>query len=274
MKTLTHLLYLTILPVMIVFPLSQAAYSQGHTHDWTDQDFRQAFDEVARNYGAVEYATYTFMVEFARAPYSMQELIDTGHLNVIMTNPYTGEDVISLTPEDFPDGDHAGNIYLTDRDEGHEAHIEAYYVRNGTPPMVHSMLKRIYLYTSSIDHAYFFENDLPRDEQMTAVYCRQAVDALESIQQKIGKSPDDFEDMYIRGDVNVHYVNPVTGELAVSSEELSAGDFSYKKIGDEGYMLIGWGRERPVFFATTDDAESDAFYAEWPELTPESPADM
>jgi hypothetical protein len=265
MKTETTVKTMLVAVTMLVI-VAGPAVGQGYTSDWTSVEYRQAFDEVARNYGAVEYATYTFMVEFGRAPESLQELLDTGHLNVQMSNPYTGGPVVSLEPEDVPDGDLAGNILALARDEGRESRLEAYYVRQGPPPTVHSMVKRIYIYTSSIDHAYLFENDLPRDEQFTAVYCRQAIDALESFQQKIGESPADFEDMYQRGDVNVHYINPVTGELAVSSEELSAGDFMYRKVGDEGYTLIGWGREQPVFFASTDDAESEEFYRQWPEL--------
>jgi hypothetical protein len=69
--------------------------------------------------------------------------------------------------------------------------------------------------------------------------------------------------------VNVHYYNPVTGNLVASSEELSAGNYMYRKVGEKGYTLIGWGREEPVFFATTDDTEEMNFYAEWVDLTPE-----
>jgi len=254
------------LGLLILFVVQAPTLGVGYSSDWTDAQYRAAFDEVARNYGATEYATYTFMVEFGRSPHSLKELVDSGHLNVLMTNPYTGGEVVSLVPEDYPNGHLAGNILVADRDEGNETHAEAYYVRKDREPMVHSMIKRIYLYTSSVDHAYLFENELPRDEQFTAVYCMQAIDALESFQQKIGESPASFEDMYVRGDVNVHYYNPVTDELAVSSEELSAGDFYYRKIGDEGYELVGWGRERPVFFATTDEATETAFYGRWPGL--------
>jgi hypothetical protein len=259
--TLNLSLGLAIL-ALIQVPLLAVSYSS----NWTDAQYRAAFDETARNFGAAEYATYTFMTEFGRSPHNLKELIDTGHLNVLMTNPYTGGEVLSLEPEDYPNGHLAGNMLIADRDEGKETHIEAYYVRKDREPMVHSMIKRIYLYTSSVDHAYLFENDLPRDEQFTAVYCMQAIDALESFQQKIGKSPDSFEDMYTRGDVNVHYINPVTGDLAVSTEDISAGDFFYGKIGDEGYELVGWGRDRPVFFATTDEATETAFYLKWPQL--------
>lgn len=235
---------------------------------WTADDYRAAFDEVSRNYGAVEFAIYTFMVEFGRAPNDLDELRNTGHLNVLMVNPYTGGPVISLKPKDIPDGDIAGNFYVAPRDNGREAHVSSYFYR--WVPKVHlrSMVKRIYLYQSSIDYALFFENDLPRDEQMTAVYCRQVIDALESFQQKKGYSPQDFVEMYEKGDVNVKYFNPVTNELAVNTCELSAGNYFYEKIGPEGFILIGWGRKQPVFFATTDDKAEADFYAKWPELKP------
>lgn len=230
-------------------------------YSWNDEQFAAAFDEVARNFGAIEYASYTFMVEFGRHPESLQELRETGHLNVEMTNPYYESGVVDLTEEDIPDGHLAGNIFMRVESGGYIVFIEAYYVRsNGEYPTVHSMIKQITLYQSEIDHAYLFEQDIPRDEQFTAVYCRQAVDAIESFLQRKGRSPDDFIDMYDHGDVNVRYFNPVTGEMAVSSEEMSAGDFYYKKVGDETYTLIGWGREEPVFFATTDESEEIWFY--------------
>jgi hypothetical protein len=258
--------------ILTIIALAMSGLAMGKDN-LTDKELRWGFDECARNFGAVEYATYTYMVEFHKAPASLQELRDTGHLNVLMVNPYSGAEVKSLGPDDYPDGDLAGNIYIKDRDESREAHEEIWYVRPNDQTILHSMVKRIYLYTSSLDHQLFFDNDLPRDEQFVAVYCRQAVDALESFQQKIGTSPDNFEDMYNRGDVNVHYINPITGELAVSSEELSVGNFFYKKEKDNGYTLIGWGRTRPVFFASTDEDASNAFYQIWPGLADEIEAE-
>ncbi|MCX6646002.1 MAG: hypothetical protein NTY09_06560 [bacterium] len=236
--------------------------------EWSDEEFSLAFDEVARNYGAAEYAVYTFMIEFGRSPSSLTELMETGHLNVQMTNPYTGGDVISLSEADFPDGDLEGNLFLSSpRENGEETHLEAWFLRNedGTI-MVRSMVKRIYIYHSEIDYNYFFNNDLPRDEQFVAVYCRQAIDAFDSFMQRNGRSAENFDDMYENGDVNVHYINPITGELAVPSEEISPGDFYYEKIDEDGFCFIGWGRERPVFFACTDEQKSAEFYLAWPEL--------
>jgi len=248
--------------------LCATAYAQHGSHDWTEGELGAAFDEVARNYGAAEYATYTFMVEFGRAPNSLDELRDSGHLNVLMANPYTGGEVKSLGPSDYPDGDLAGNIWVSARDEGREAHIEAWYVRRDDRRglVVRSMVKRIYIYQSEIDYDYFFGNDLPRDEQMVAVYCSQAIDAIDSFVQKKGGTPEDFDDMYENGDVNVHYINPVTGELVTSAPDLSAGNFYYEKIGEEGFELIGWGRERPVFYGCTDEEAASRFYMAWPEL--------
>ncbi len=237
--------------------------------DWTTGEFSNAFDEVARNYGAVEYATYTFMIEYGIAPSSLDELRDTGHLNVQMANPYTDGDVLSLTSDDYPDGDLEGNILVSNRlNNGREVRIEAWFLRRNADGIIHirSMVKRISLYESEIDRLYFFDNDLPREEQFVAIYCRQAIDAFESFEQRNGRSAEDFGDMYENGDVNVRYINPITGEIAVSSGELSAGDFYYEKIGEDGFYFIGWGRERPVFFASTDEDATLEFYLEWPEL--------
>jgi len=245
--------------------IAQDSHDYGN---WTDEQFRYAFDEVARNYGAVEYAAFTFMVEFGRTPEDIHELIDTGHLNVRMTNPYTNGPVEALTQADIPDGNLIGNIGISTHDDGNAVWIEAWYLRRdeGGTMFSRSMEKRIFLFSSEVDYAYFFENDLTREEQVTAIYCRQAVDAIESFLQRNGRSPDNFIDMYDNGDVNTRYVNPMTDSLATSTEDLSPGDFLYRKIGEDGYTLIGWGYSEPVFFATTDDVEEMHFYVEWGEL--------
>ena len=252
--------------IWILLGATSPAGSVLELDNWTDDQFRAAFDETARNYGAVEYATYTFMVEFGRPPHSLDELRESGHLNVLMTNPYTGGEIFSLTLEDYPDGDLAGNIFVLDRKEGTEAHLEIWFIRPGDTSIVRSMVKVIYIYQSEPDRAYLFQEDLPRDEQFVAVYCRQSIDALESFEQRNGRTPEDFDDMYENGDVNVHYINPINNELAVSTGESSPGDFMYRKIGEEGFTIIGWGRERPVFFATTETSEEEWFYSLYPEL--------
>jgi hypothetical protein len=233
-------------------------------YDWDDAQLRAAFDEVARNFGAVEYATYSFMVEYHRVPESLDDLMESGHLNVVMTNPYTEGEVISLTKDDVPDGPLAGNILIYSADEGNEVHVETWPIRRDEDILyTRSMIKRIYIFQSSVEYEYIFENDFTREEQLTAVYCSQSISALESFQQRNGHSPEDFADLYDNGDVNVHYINPMTGELAVNSEELSPGDYFFRKVGDEGFTVIGWGVEEPVFFATTDDSEEEWFYGLW-----------
>jgi hypothetical protein len=161
-----------------------------------------------------------------------------------------------------------GNIQISTHAEGMEVWVDAWYLRRDSQDDMfsRSMQKRISLYTSSVDYEYFFENDLTREEQFTAVYCSQAIDAIESFMQRNGRSPDHFIDMYDNGDVNTRYVNPVTDSLATSTGDLSPGDFLYRKIGEDGYTLIGWGFEEPVFFATTDEIEEMHFYVEWAEM--------
>ena len=266
MKIFTKII-LSLICTLILAPISFSLCEEDISK-WSKEQFSSAFDEVARNYGAVEYATYTYMVEFGQAPPSLDALRESGHLNVVMANPYTGSDVLSLVNEDFPDGDLVGNVLVTNnRNDGREAHLEAWFLRIDEEAVVQrSMVTRIALYQSELDHALFFENELPRDEQLTAIYCAQAVDAIESFQQKIGESPENFEDMYTRGDVNVHYINPITGELVESSEELSPGDYYYEKLGEEDFILIGWGRERPVFFGTTSTEAEEQFALDWPGL--------
>ncbi len=258
-----------ILITMLLIGTLPCIAQESHDYiDWTSEQLSDAFDEVARNYGAVEYATFTFMVEFNRIPEDIDELRDTGHLNVRMTNPYTGGPVVALYPSDIPDGALIGNFQISTHEEGSEVWVDAWYLRRDSQGDMfsRSMQKRIALYSSSVDYEYFFENDLTREEQFVAVYCRHAIDAIESFQQRNGRSPDHFIDMYDNGDVNTRYINPITDSLATSTEDLSPGDFLYRKIGEDGYTLIGWGLEEPVFFATTDEIEEMHFYVEWAEV--------
>ncbi|MFH1675647.1 MAG: hypothetical protein ABIC40_01395, partial [bacterium] len=255
-----RILTLAIILTLLAFPLGSSAKPDLQTKE----DFAGAFDEVARNFGAMEYATYTFMLEMRRPPISLDELRESGHLNVLMTNPYTDGEVISVTKDDLIGNDLAGNVYFEVRDDNHESYIEVFFVRLDPKPTVHSMVKRIFIFFSQPDHDYLFGNDLTREEQFTAVYCYQAIDAIECFEQRNGRTPENFDDMYENGDVNVHYINPITGELAVSSEELSPGNYYYKKIGEDGYLFIGWGKETPVFLGTTDQDEENRFYEQWP----------
>jgi len=258
---------LILLFALILNPAPLSACETDVT-EWSREQFMEAFDVVARNFGAVEYATFTYMIEFGEAPESLDVLRDSGHLNVFMDNPYTDGGVISLIPEDFPDGDLAGNILVSNnRNNGRESHLEAWFLRiDDETIMQRSMVKRIALFESEVEYALFFENELPRDEQLVTIYCTQAIDAIESFQQRNPEAPENFIDMWDNGDVNVHYINPITSELAVSNEELSPGNFFYEKLGPEEFTLIGWGRERPVFFATTSDEVEEEFYATWVHL--------
>lgn len=257
---------ISILALLVYFGAPSSAC--GNPSDWTSEQLLAAFDEVARNYGAIEYATYTYMTEFSAAPKNIDELRESGHLNVQMTNPYTGGEVLALVRTDNPEGDILGNVGMSIHDDGREVRVETWFLRRDDTDTMYqrSMLKRMSVRVNTVDRGYFFENENPRDEQMVAVYCKQAIDAIESFIQRNGRTPEDFVDMYNNGDVNVHYINPVTGELMMPSDDLSAGDYTYRKIGEEGYTLIGWGREEPVFFATTDENEELAFYVEWPQL--------
>jgi hypothetical protein len=64
-KTIKSKLYLAVLTIGVL--VVAAVCSGASVRDWNDKQLRDAFDEVARNYGACEYATYTFMVEFGPA---------------------------------------------------------------------------------------------------------------------------------------------------------------------------------------------------------------
>ena len=69
-KKITLLVLILLIGGITVLP----TVSRADVSTWTEEEFDFAFDEVARNYGAAEYAIYTFMVEYGRSPESIDEL--------------------------------------------------------------------------------------------------------------------------------------------------------------------------------------------------------
>jgi hypothetical protein len=237
--------YIIPTSIILIFVLCVSISANG-TYTYADRaEFDETFDTIARNFGAVEGAYYTFTLEFERIPVSIQEMEDTGHLRVAWENPYTGEPVMQT------DKKNPGDLSWELDDEDPLISTSAYYIDWNDNRMVRWMTKSIWIYTQEELKEWIFEDGAPREEQLVRVYCLQLEDALETYKQRFGTYPDTYEDL-TAGDVNVTYINPITSELVKPSKELSQGDFWYKKIDDRHFAIVGWGYDEPVYFVSND----------------------
>jgi hypothetical protein len=209
------------------------------------EEFDRIFNEVARNFGAVEAAFYTFGVEFERVPGSLQEMIDTGHLRVKWANPYTGEPV-QQTHDKTP-----GDISWQIAEDDPYIVTSAFYTDLRDSTVTRWMTKTIWIYTHEELRKWVFGDDAPREEKLVRVYCLQFEDAIESFRQRFGRLPETHEEL-AEGDVNVAYINPITAEVVKNSEQLSPGDFWYRKLDDDHFAIVGWGNDEPVYFLSND----------------------
>ncbi len=237
-----------ILPItiLLILALGLQAAAAGPFKYKSRSQFDNIFDEVARNFGAVESAYYTYTLEFEKPPGSIQEMIDTGHLNIIWANPYTGN------PVQQTDSRNPGDISweILPEDETF-VRTSAFYVDFKDPKIVHWMTKTIMQYTHEEMHNWVFDDELPREEIQVRIYCIQFEDALESFEMRFGRLPESFEEL-AKGDINVAYINPITGEAVKSTGELSPGDFWYQRLDDDRYAIVGWGYKEPIYFMSND----------------------
>jgi hypothetical protein len=216
-------------------------------------DFDRIFDEIARNFGAVEGAYYTYTLEFEKVPTSLQEMIDTGHLRVIWTNPYTGK------PVQQSEGNVPGDITWVVEEDGDYISTATSYISWNNPNEIRWMKKSIWPYTHEELHKWVFGDDASREEKLVRVYCLQMEDAIDSFEQRFGRMPNSYEELG-KGDVNVAYINPFTGKQVKDSGDLSPGDFRYERIDDKHFSIVGWGKTKPVYFMSNDRSR-DSF--EW-----------
>lgn len=236
--------------VVLIFIMGISCTADGK-YTYADRaEFDETFNTVARNFGAVEGAYYTFTLEFERVPESLQEMADTGHLRVEWENPYTGE------PVHQTDNQHPGDVSWELDDEDPIITTSAYFIDWNDTTMVRWMTKSIWIYTHEELHKWVFEDGALREEQLVRVYCLQLEDALETYKQRFGKYPGTYEEL-AKGDVNVAYINPMTSERVVNSNDISPGDFWYRKIDDNHYAIVGWGFKEPVYFFSNDRTMSE-----------------
>ena len=235
-------LLLTVV-LLLVIPMVACAESPATYKDRAD--FDRIFDEVARNFGAVEAAYYTYTMEYEKVPNSLEDMIYSGHLRVEWTNPYTGKPVKQTTTKEI------GDIAWEVMDNGDYIGTTTYYVPWNYPDDTRWMRKDIWPYTQQELKKWVFADDVTREEQLVRVYCLQFEDALESYEIRFGSMPDSYEDL-AKGDVNVAYINPITGKIVKNSPDLSPGDFWYEKIDEKHFAIVGWGLTAPVYFMSND----------------------
>jgi hypothetical protein len=243
------ILILVILALLISIPVESKSYeSRGR-----DQ-LKKDFDVVAQNLGAIEFAFYTFTLEFEKPPENMADLVKSGHIMCDMLNPYTGEKAHLGELGEKPQ---AGGTYYrkNDTDWGE---LECWYVHPNKPSTMRSMNVQMKKFTHEEMKKMAFNPDLAREEQMTIVYLIQLDDAIETFNQKIGRMPVSLDEMSKIGDVNVSYINPFTGKPVKDSRELSPGDYMFRTFessGEEQYEVVGWGKTEPVYYYCTDDSK-------------------
>jgi hypothetical protein len=280
---------LLFLTVVLLFTFPVAAHTEGSYQYKNRADFDRIFDEVSRNFGAVEASYYTYTMEFERVPQSLQDMIDTGHLRVKWTNPYTGETVKQTYDREI------GDISWEVLDNGEYIAMTTFFISWNNMDETRWMKRGIWPYTQEELKKWVFNNDVTREEQLVRVYCLQLEDALESYELRFGYMPESYEDL-AKADVNVAYINPITGEVVKNSPELSPGDFWYEKIvayvnlatgevvkgspefnpGGKWvdaslFSIVGWGLNEPVYFMSNDRTREEF---EWNDKTVDNTEQM
>ena len=230
---------------MLILLLPLVAFCKG-SYKYKDRaEFDEIFNEVARNFGAVESAYYTFTLEFNGIPANIQEMIDTGHLSVKLKNPYTGKLVNQTYTKEV------GDLSWMIVNDAEAISTSAYYLDWSDHTNTRWMTKTIWPYRNPEFREVIFSEDVTREEQLVRVYCIQLEDALEGYIQRFGELPETYEELQ-SGDFNVLYANPITGKQVENSDKLDPGNFWYTKITKKLYYIVGWGEKEPVYFISND----------------------
>jgi hypothetical protein len=258
-----------ILALFVVFSTFCGA---AETKKLDREQLKSAFDVVAQNLGALEYAYYTFTLEFERTPENIDEMISTGHLRVEMGNPYSKDPVHLGTIGETPI---PGALYYK-KESKTAAQFVCHFIDPNAPDRTRWLQRRIVMFTHQELKKAVFGDNASRNEKLTRVYLLQMGDALDSFEQRYGKFPASWAEMSKIGDVNVKYLNPMTGKLVKQTDKFSPGDFLYrtyakgetrkvpykKPDGTRGYTeqlceeyyyeLVGWGEKEPVYYYSND----------------------
>ena len=301
--------YLTGLTILVFILICSTCYAVSDKSEFTRDELKRGFDIVAQNFGALQFAYYTFTLEFERPPNDIQELTDSGHFMVKLKNPYSDKDVYLGAINDKP---YPAGLYYSKFDEL-SGEFAAFFINPNKPSKLRSLKSRVTIFTHEALKEMVFGDDASREEQLTKIYLIQLNDAIDSFEQRYGRLPKSLDEMSEIGDVNVSYINPFTKKPVKNTDKLSAGDYMYRKFtkgedeksetntgsdsdekfmydrfktvvkrstpkniddndlsdDDEYYEVIGWGKEEPVYYFSTDTTRE---YFGWGS-TPEEDSD-
>ena len=284
--------YLTSLTILVFILICSTCLAANYKDDFTRDELKKGFDIVAQNFGALQFAYYTFTLEFERPPNDIQELSDSGHLMVKMKNPYSDEDVYLGAINDKPC---PAGLYYSKLDES-SGEFAGFFINPNKPDKIRSLQTRVVIFTHEALREMVFGDDASREEQLTRVYLIQLNDAIDSFEQRYGRLPESLDEMSEIGDVNVSYINPFTKKLVKNSKKLSSGNYMYRKFtkgedeksdtctgnysdknfmydrfntvlkqtsrkdddvdkfsdDEEYYEVIGWGKDKPIYYYSSD----------------------
>jgi|GEM_PF-3786193 len=224
--------------------------------DWktaSRDELKGGFDEVARNLGYVEAAYYTYTLEFREVPESAQAMIDTGHLRVKLKNPYTGNPLKCVGPDNLSEGIRsgeieAGDIWFHPDVAGGELHIAGLYLDPNKPEMTKWMRRDILRYYDPSAYAVVFADKPSEKDRLVRISMEHMLSGIEEYEIRFGRFPETFQKL-TEGDMRVVYPNPCSdGEMMQNSKRFRPGHFYYDCTGPDDFILIGWGEQGATWF--------------------------
>ncbi|MCD6218376.1 hypothetical protein J7L05_11050 [bacterium] len=227
-----HRNYLTGLLVIAFLMISATCAVATEKKEFTRDELKRGFDIVAQNFGALQFAYYTFTMEFERPPDDIHELKESGHLCVKLINPYSDNEDVHLGA--INEKPRAAGLYYSKSDDT-SGEFAAYFINPNKPDKIRSLNSVVVIFTHEALHEMVFGDDASREEQLTRIYLLQLNDAIDSFEQRYGEIPESLEIMAEKGDVNVNYINPFTKKPVKNTDKLSPGDYMYRKFtkGDD-----------------------------------------
>ncbi|HEX9745964.1 MAG TPA: hypothetical protein VGB30_11115 [bacterium] len=194
-------------------------------------------------------AVLSFRSEFRRFPASLAELRETRHQLVEPTNPYSGTPVREV-PTPSP-----GNITYTIINTNRVVLVT--YIQVGPTTADTNVITREINSSGSFDYLYRMTANMNDTDRMVSRYVFQAAQILNEYYYKYLTLPYSVPQMEAEGFAFVHFDNPYgRGDARQSSNLMSimAGEFTYHRISDNAYYIVGYGSNgSPVFSFTSGE---------------------
>ena len=200
------------------------------------------------NYSA---AILSFRSELGRFPVSFAELMETNHVLIQPLNPYTG------TPIENVSEPSSGNITYEYIDPN-RVMLFAYIEVGNTVDVVRREIN--VAHEGAFDLLYWETAGLGEEDKRVARYTFQIAQILNEYYFEYLDLPYSVPQCEAEGFAYVSFPNPFTGRDAQQAESLSetrAGSYSYHRISDSEYFLVGYGESgEPVLrVSKTFDSE-------------------